>query len=472
MLQTSKYSKLFKEPGLKGLKELGFLLKQKLEWFEEDTLEYLIMFFLKGNFVFINEVLQKSKIHIDNIHIDSQEELIQLTFLKFISQKISNFKYFLSNWSRKVVIQSVENPVTLNNQIEGRILWKETFRARNYLNYPESTKFVCSSYKNNFDTLENILIKSFLIFLKKLIEKYQKYLQICYKSTNYSLDWRYNALSIYNIINRILNNHYMREISLNPKIWRNKQLINMALHSCSKSNIPFLIYANLLIDLSSSTKRDLLERFLLNYIIKPNSDKTAELYVLFTIIEKINLHVKGTGQFSLIKPKKLQAKNQPVYIKKINEKKKIKIYYQNKPDWISTKYDEEMLFSKTLKNFGLPNVELLPDITIEVVDENYKKVILIEVKNSSESNYLRKGLFQLCNYYECLKKNENSRWENFPSTSATLRKEAILICKEIPEGWPIDLDVIWSKQNVDIKLLSFEKLKNFGTDFLVSGILR
>ncbi len=466
MFQTDKYSKIFKEPAL----DLDFFLEQELEWFEEETLEYLIFFFLKGNFIFINEILEKSKIQIDNIDIQSKNEMIQLTFLKFISQKVSIFKNFLSNWSRKLVIQSIENPITLNNQIEGKILWKETFRARNYLNYPDSVKFVCSSYKNNYDSLENLIIKSFLTFLKKLIEGYLKYLRFCYKDRYPTQDWRYHAISIYNLLNQILNNYYLREISLNPHIWKNIILLSKALHSCSKNNLTILFYAYLLNDLNSPNKKDLLKKFLLNYILKPNTDKTAELYVLFTIIEKISQFEKGTDKFFIIKPKSETPKNQPLYIKNVDQDRQIKVYYQRKPEWLSIKYPEELLFTKILRDNNLQIVELLPDIIIEIINAGFKKVILIEVKNSSDSQYLRQGLFQLCNYYEYLKMNENSNWIIFPSKSSEFKKEGILISKEIPVGWKMDVDRIWNKKKTNIKILDFDYLKHIDSDIFVSNL--
>lgn len=465
MAQITKYTKLFRKPGIKELEKLGLRLEQNVEWFEEETIEYLITFFQKGYFIFINNILEKAKIDIDNIPGDSLSEIIQLSYLKFLSQRVSIFKNFLMNWSRKIVINSMDNPIVFNNQIDGKILWKETFRERHFLPYPKSIKFVCTSYKNNFDSLENILIKSFLTFLKELFKDHLKYLRLSLESKKKEEDWRYHALSIYNILNKILGNYYMREITLKREACKNKYLLSRAMRSCNKNNFFLLLYANLFIDLNSPKSKDLLKRFLMDYIIKPNQDKTAELFVLFMIIKKISLIEGGREEYSIIK--RATSKANPVYIKYLNNKKQIKVYYQVKPDWLSIKYPDNLFFTKTLKMFNLRNVELHPDVTIELIDGDNKKIILIEVKNSSNSSYIRQGLLQLCNYSEYLMHYENSKWVNFPKSSSNLMKEGILIVKNIPKEWKVDIDNIWSDKKFDIKLLDFNKLKSLNHNRLI-----
>lgn len=468
LTEVSKYDRLLWSPGKEELSKLGFKLETELEWFEEDTLGFLITYFQTGYFVFINEIFDKIEIDIDNIPARTKDEFFQLSFLKFISQQITEFRKFLYNWVRKIKITSVDNPIVLNNQIDGKILWKDTFRERNYLAYPQSIKFVCTSYKTNFDSLENIMLKSFLNFLKNIVESHLNYLEV--EKEKKKEDWRFHAINIYNLLKKILTNYYMREITLKKNKWKNKYLLNRALKSCHKNNLLILLFANLYNDLRSSNNRDLLERFLMNYIIKPNEDKTAELFVLFTIIQKISSQKDGYEEYLLIKLRKdsLNQISQPVYTKIYEDNIKIKIYYQITPSWISIKYPDVSLISKTLEYYNLKIVELHPDITIEVSNGHKKKIILIEVKNSKKSDYIRQGLTQLCNYYEFLKITDDIGIEN----TSDFKKEGILISKGIPNEWKIDVDNIWNNDQIKIKYLDFHKLKSLNNRIFVSKLLQ
>ncbi len=467
MTEISKYDRLLWSPNKEQLRKLGFKLETELEWFEEDTLGYLITYFQTGYFVFINEIFDKIKIDIDNIPTRTKDEFFQLSFLKFISQQISEFKKFLYNWIQKIKITSVDNPLILNNQIEGKILWKDTFRERNYLPYPKSIKFVCTSYKTNFDSLENIILKSFLNFLKNIIETHLNYLKV--EKEKKKEDWRFHAITIYNLLKRILTNYYMREITLKKNEWKNKYSLNRTLRSCHKNNLLILLIANLYIDLRSSKNRNLLEKFLMNNIIKPNQDKTAELFVLFTIIQKLSSQKEGYEEYLLIKPRKDIVKqfSQPVYTKIYDDDIKINLYYQITPNWISIKYPDVSLFSITLKQYKLKNIEMHPDITIEVSKGHKKKIIFLEVKNSKKSDYLRQGLMQICNYYEFLKITEESIIEN----TSDFKKEGILISKGIPDGWEINTNNMWTNNQIKIKYLDFQGLKSLDNRIFVAKLL-
>ena len=109
-----------------------------------------------------------------------------------------------------------------------------------------------------------------------------------------------------------------------------------------------------------------------------------------------------------------------------------------------------------------------PDITIEVSNGSKKKIILIEVKNSRNPDYLRQGLQQLCNYYEFLKTPDDIIFEN----TSDFKKEGILISKEIPDEWKIDVNNIWSNDLIKIKYLDFNRLKSLDNRIFVSKLFQ
>lgn len=439
MSQLNQYLRLSHKSNHKELEELGFQIVKELKWFEEEVLEYLIFYFQKG--YFINKILINSNL---NIPRNSIKELIEFSFLKFISKQEIKFRNFLSKWTCKIRINSIENPIILNNHIEGKILWKQTFKERNYLDYPKSIKFVCNSYKNSFDSTENCLIKSFLIYLKQLFEYHLK------SFLNKKLrkdDWRYHAVMIYNSILRIINNFYMQEVTLKKNLWKDRVSLSITLKSCYKNNHFILSLANLLNDLKNLRNKELIKLFLIDQIIKPNEAKTAELYVLFTIIKKLSEIPNGSEEFHTIK--QYLTDTNYVYAKSFDNKK-VKVYYQLGPKWAKIKYLENSLYAKTLKSFGLTNISLHPDVLLEIRNGRNRKIIIIEVKNSKEPQYLRKGLHQLCNYHKLLKLEEE-----FKDKSYILNKVGILIVKEIPEKWTSE-DQEGPKE---IKVLDFKQLK-------------
>jgi len=438
--QLNQYLRLRHKPSQKELEKLGFYNAKELKWFEEEVLEYLIFYFQKG--FFLNKILKNSNLDIPR---NSIKELIEFSFLKFVSRQEIKFSNYLSKWTRQIRITSIENPIILNNHIEGKILWKETFKERNYLDYPQSIKFVCNSYKNSFDSTENCLIKSFLIYLKDLIEYNLKpYLKKKLKKD----DWRYHAVLIHNSIIKIINNFYMQEVTLKKNLWKDSVSLSITLKSCYRNNHFILSLANLLNDLKTLRNKELIKLFLIDQIIKPNENKTAELYVLFTIIKKLSEIPNGSEEFYTIKQKNLTDTNY-IYAKSFDNKE-VKVYYQLGPKWAKIKNLENSLYAKTLKSYGLRNISLHPDVLLEIRNGKNRKIIIIEVKNSKEPQYLRKGLHQLCNYHKLLKLEEG-----FKDKSYILNKIGILIVKEIPEKWTSE-DQEGPKE---IKVLDFKQLK-------------
>lgn len=443
---NTRYSKFLKDLG-----ESNSNYEEELEDFEIKTLNYLVYYFQSGSLTFLKEIFKISEFQISNITGNTLNELIELSFIKMLAFKSSIFKNSLKKWAQKITINSINNLIILNNQIEGKILWKETFRERNYLRYPRSLKFVCMSYKNNFDSLENTLIKSFLVYLKNLFEGYQKSLKIPYKEviSIKDVNWKQKIRDIKQTLDLILRNYYMREITYKKNEWNNYNQLNRALKNCHKNNRFILVSAKLLNDLISKRDKNLLKYFFANYIIKPNQDKIAELFVLFSIINAISsISIDGGQQFLI----KSNSNQDYIFEKELNEGT-VRVYYQKKPTWASIKYSDDSSFTQAIKNYDLSNVELRPDITIEIELNGKKKLIMIEVKNSSRKAYLRDGLQQICNYYDLLTIEENSEPKKLKnSTSSQL--EGYLVVKSIPDSWK--KNIVSVKNDFNIKIMEFK----------------
>jgi len=441
----TKYNTLFLKSDQIDTDFVNLISEDQLEEFEKETLKYLYKYFQSGNFIFVKEIFSQAKIPIKNT--DSNfEELIEISYIKFLSLQGSLFENFFYKWIKKIIINSVDNPLILNNHIEGKILWKETFRERNYLDYPKSVKFVCSSYKNNFDSLENIVMKSFLVDLKNLFDKYDKYFEFNkeIEKKKKVKDWKFNAHLIHNILKKILRNHYMVEITYKKKIWTKKNLLIQSIRSCHKNNRFILLQANLFNDLILGKNLDLLKNFLLQYVLKPNRDKTAELFVLFSLINNISSKIEGDEKYYLISP---TSKKKYVFKKKTNENKNIRIYYQKLPKDISIKYPDTSMFSETIKHYDFKQGSFHPDITIEEkTNGTITKLLFFEVKNSSDKNYIRKGLQQICNYHDY----SNYLKEPYPKE----KKAGYLIVKSIPVEWKGNYD----DKNFYIRIIDFNNL--------------
>ncbi len=388
--------------------------KPKDSFFEKKLLHYLITYFQGGSIYLIDYLMKEVDIQIDNIFADDIKDFLKLCFIKNLSQESKYFKYFLHNWGKKITLNTVENPLFLNNRIKGKIMWKETLRERNFLEYPLSIKFVCKSYENDFNSLENMLIKSFLHFLKEILEKYEKSFNYDIEKRNQNLrqsdkknseqDWKYYAFSLLRIIKNILNNYYMRDITLKKNIWRNSYLVSRALRKSNKTEHLILTFAYRLKRLLISKDPKLLSEYFLKYLIIPNKDKMAELYVLFSLIEIIIKNDKKNESLSLISP---TSKRSWIFEKEFEEKK-IRIFYQKKPKDFTMRYPIDSTFKKTLKFFNLSDSFFIPDIIVDIESPNLRKFILVEVKNSSNWSYIRSGLLQLCNYFDLFKPNRKT----------------------------------------------------------------
>ena len=236
----------------------------------------------------------------------------------------------------------------------------------------------------------------------------------------------------------------MQEVTLKKNLWKDRVALSITLKSCYKNNYFILSLANLFNDLKNLRNKELIKLFLIDQIIKPNENKTAELYVLFTIIKKLSEISYGREEFYTIK-QNLTDTNY-IYAKSFDNKE-VKVYYQLGPKWAKIKNLENSLYAKTLKSYGMRNISLHPDVLLEIRNGRKRKIIIIEVKNSKDPQYLRKGLHQLCNYYKLLKLEED-----FKDKSYILDKIGILIVKEIPEKW-------FSEDPKEIKVLDFKQLK-------------
>ena len=385
--------------------------KKLLRLIEDDIILYL------GSGKLSNSIFELDKINL-NIEKEGLNKLLDIHFL--LSKNVKEFILNLIDNLRKFNTSTRKQEILTRGQIKGSVSWSKTLQARNNINPKDKTIFKCNENYKNFNTKENIVLKYFLSKIYSIIktESFKNY-------ENY--DWFKDIQSM----KRILENIYLKNIYLSRVDISNFKLNDRILEDVSKNKnmlykkaAKLLKYHKNLKDLNENTIRELLK----NTFIELSDESTLfELYWILKIIKN-------------------NAKNQELYILEKNKENNMVAKWKNDSK-IYTIYhnssgSDEISFNTTVdeirnveNEFIKRQVEVIdktnefankifdssynglfngrPDILIEIRAINSDKlikVILGEVKHTTNKNYSIQGLKELLEYCKFIKDKKTSKF--------------------------------------------------------------
>ena len=385
--------------------------KELLRLIEDDIILYL------GSGKLSNSIFELDNINL-NIEKEGLNKLLDIHFL--LSNDVKEFILNLSENLKRFNTSTRKQEILIRGQIKGAVSWSKTLQSRNNINPKDKTIFNCNENYKNFNTKENIVLKYFLSKIYSIIktESFKNY---------ESYDWFKNIQNM----KRILENIYLKNIYLSRVEVSNFKLNNRIIEDVSKNKNMLYKKAAKLLKYYKNLKdlnKDIIRELLKNTFIELSDEATLfEIYWILKIIKN-------------------NAKNEELYILEKNKQNNIVAKWENNSKLYTIYHNssgsDEISFNTTVdeirnvdNEFIKRQVEVIdktnkfaneifdssynalfngrPDILIEIRELNSNKlikVVLGEVKHTTDKKYSIQGLKELLEYCKFIKDKKTSRF--------------------------------------------------------------
>lgn len=354
-----------------------------------------------------------------NIEKEGLNKLLDIHFL--LSEEVNSFMTDLKKNFKKFNTSTKKQENLVRGQIKGAVSWNKTFQIRNNINPKDKTIFVCNEHYKNFNTKENIVLKFFLEKIYSTI-----------KNTDFKNYEEYDWFKKIEFNNNSLKDVYLKNLYLSKVNIDNFKLNSRILEDVSRNRNPLYNQAAKLLkkykklkELNKDTIKELLEN---TFIQLSDEAKLFELYWIFKIIkdnaQDKNLYVLESGNNKIAE----WENNSLLYTmyhnsigsKEFNFTVNVKEIEKIKNKFIK-KQVEIIKKTKKLAKLIFKDLQITyeniydgrPDIIIEIRKlgtNKLKKVIIGEVKHTTDRNYSIEGLRQLLEYCKLIniKKNKDT----------------------------------------------------------------
>lgn len=377
-----------------------------------------------------------------NLNIDRIEDLLKIHFLLLpeVREYILNLPILIRNLKTSTSFTRTIN----QGEIRGSIHWQETLNRRLNSNYKDPTLFVCNEIDKWYNTKENIVLKEFIETLYNII-----FVDISMdKFVHYS--WYASGQDINNIVKQI----YEKNVYINRINIEGVHVTDRMVEDVTKDrNILYSTAAQLLqkyrnlmnLNLDVTMAKELFER---TFIEIADENTLFELYWIINIIrenaidEKMYI-VDGTNNIVAswqddeflykIYHDSTGSNNLSFNIGFDEVEGSDNEYLNRKIKAInSTKTIAKSLFNNI--NFSDNFWSGRPDILIEICRKDTNdlvKIIIGEVKYTTNKNYIIKGLEELLEYIYFIKENHINSKYIFENPSSTIDVEGILFVDKV-----------------------------------------
>ena len=315
-----------------------------------------------------------------------------------LSKEVEDLFKFIPYLFRNLPHSTNKIDVNCRGIIRGNINWNKTIKARYSEGLNDKSLFICSPPFKHYDLDENRILKFLfrkIIFLYEILLGFNKYKEESPINPDRlyqeSKNWYESAEKIYILSRACLNNIYFADISdlkyVSPEALKKAQNHrNPLFHHVAKV---YELYEKLFIIDDIECLKDLVKNQL---IVASNNDTLFEIYTLFEIISileekaekdfKIHLYFinNKTEQASAVLP----------------GNRTINVFYQNTPPIFS----EVSKYKFFARSFDISTKVRMPDIFIKIIDEEAIYYRIVELKNSSDPEYMRKSLYKVLGYYK------------------------------------------------------------------------
>lgn len=333
---------------------------------------------------------------LENLMGLTPEELLVLKKINFLlSSEFKELLNILPQLMRNLAHSTRKETIECRGIVRGRIDWGLTIKERYSQGFSDPSLFICKPASKMYDLPENQLLK----YILNEIVNFCDDIEFLPKETEEILeeskanDYIETIQTRRSFVRKTLKNVQFHNISL-PSVIRPKTIQRTRNHR-NRNYRPLVhcyeLYENLFLYETRNSLKNLLEKQLLEPL---NDDKLYELYILFKVFEKLKLK-GGKLSLGLLKPGK---KINPFVAQYHDEEETINVYYQKMPGncWKESEYKDIFRF------YDLNVSSRRPDIILEFLEENSYQ--LIEVKRTSNRNYIVDSVYKVIGYLNDFKK--------------------------------------------------------------------
>ena len=315
----------------------------------------------------------------------------EITLLKKIHFLLSDEVAVFIETSKKLVRNlshsTMNHDIISRGMIRGSIDWCQTYEERSKEGFKNGSIFACKTTNKIYDLPENQLFKFLINRIISMTRNSSIGDKTPLKLEESEKDiWHNDILRTRRTALQIRKNSRMRDISdvdyIKPKTvrkaFKNKNNQYKTVVDC------YLLYRKIFLeDDNLENLMDLINK----QILEPmNDNKLYEIYLLFKLIEVLP---EEELKLNLLRP------NGRFIAQSVLNDKTVSIYYQKLPKSFKSTSKRHVL-SNIYRKFGIGTA--IPDIIVEIEDEEGISYRIIEVKNSVEKDYLKEGLNEVLAY--------------------------------------------------------------------------
>ena len=382
-----------------------------LDQLSEDILAHV----MRGSFP-ERELAQSIKPEQLDDRFEEYELLLDLHFV--LKSDVVDFVRDLSTHLRSIRTETQTMSRTRRGAVDGRINWSETIKKR-YSEHPRDRSiFVCDDRTVDYDIPENIVLKRLISIVHTTIREAEEYLRGDY-------DWVQETWTgsddLIDELQRIVErNVHVRRIRDPDSYEPTERMLTTAAnsrHAVYREAASLLRTRERLFDGDSDAIRGLLEE---TAIAPDDQDSLFELFVLFRFVATVERLQESQPTYKTIATGRQE-------VARFDDGKEIVLYHDNSAGDRNLSFvaepdeDEEHLsrtdkvqleakdiasdyFGREFRNHtGRPDV-----IVLEVIaeDDDQHEFLIVEVKNSTNVDTIRRGIKETLEYLAFLRVNE------------------------------------------------------------------
>ncbi|WP_237738192.1 hypothetical protein [Caldicellulosiruptor sp. F32] len=393
-------------------------MKTPKEVLYEAIKDHLIIYLKSGKlslFTFLNKL---------NLNIHRIEDLLRIHFL--LKSEVRDFVLNLPSMLRKLKVSTILSEETNHVQVKGQINWQKTLIRRFNQNCKDSTLLCCNQTNKLYSTKENLVLKEFVrvlyetIFLDIGMERFTKF------------EWYEKGKEINKIVKELYEkNSYLSKIDLNHAKITDRMIEMVSKH---RNNL-YSQAAKLLREYRRVVRLDLEEEEIKNLFEKTFIEVADEstLFELYWIIRILRDNASDEKLFVVDgKNNKIAMWEDEVFeyhlYHNVSNLKDImfKVGFEEVEDVDNEyfkRYTNARKMAKQLAFYLFDNKNTSddsfwsgrPDILIEVRNKNngeLVKLVIGEVKYTTDREYMMEGLYQLLEYIYFVKQNDKYLFHN------------------------------------------------------------
>lgn len=355
----------------------------------QDLKEYLSLYLFKGNVSNVSYGIETL------FQLNADELKAQKAAHFLLSDELNEFIKILPFLMRNLAHSSQKEMIEYKGLIRGKVDWSQTYKRRYANGFDDKSLFVCLPASKSYDLEENQLLKFMLMRIVVLFEKTLSFIknpdfEIEYEEIdadeeeNIVNNWHDIVSNRYYLVKKALRNVYFNSISdvksINPKVLRkaknHRNIYYQRLAALYELYEELFVYDDL----------DALKELVEEQLLKPASDDTLfELFIFFSLVD----YLPEDNELGLL------FYGNDYSVKSTIGDVDIRIYYQGVPKQVFSKCTK---YKKIFDNYDIGVNLRRPDVLIEIEKDGKKYYRIVEVKRTSNQNYIRDSVYKVLGY--------------------------------------------------------------------------